>query len=153
MRLGNCLFDLTDYYLRLCTVYTKCILLGLSLQNIAMQLTPTPHACTVTPDSAKFLYCVLYVLYDCIRVLFLFFLFCVKNVIKLHFFGMRFSENVPKNNRILYPEIQAIQSHFKVWPDFWIWPLYDLWLYMHHQVTTPDIPSKFHGRTMSRLRE
>ena len=123
MRLGNCLFDLTDYYLRLCTVYTKCILLGLSLQNIAMQLTPTPHACTVTPDSAKFLYCVLYVLYDCIRVLFLFFLFCVKNVIKLHFFGMRFSENVPKNNRILYPEIQAIQSNFKVFDRNFIRPI------------------------------
>ena len=44
----------------------------------------------------------------------IFLMFCIKNVITLYFFGMRFWENVPKKNRILYPEIQAIQSHFKV---------------------------------------
>ena len=35
-----------------------------------------------------------------------------------------------KIERITDPEIQAIQSHFKVWPQ--LLNLYDLWPYMHH---------------------
>ena len=41
-------------------------------------------------------------------------MFCIKNVIKWNFLGMRFWENVPYILKIVDPEIQAIQS--QVWP-------------------------------------